>query len=44
VTEIYGYLAEKRQQETRSEETHMVVEAQSILSIDPDDPRFKILD
>ena len=44
VTEIYGYLAEKRQQETRSEETHMVAEAQSILSIDPDDPRFKILD
>jgi GTP-binding protein len=44
VTEIYRYLAEKRQQETRSEETHMVAEAQSILSIDPDDPRFKILD
>lgn len=44
VTEIYGYLAEKRQQETRSEEKHMVVEAQAILSIDPDDPRFKILD
>ena len=44
VTEIYSYLAEKRQQETRSEETHMVAEAQSILSIDPDDPRFKILD
>ncbi|WP_395823896.1 GTPase ObgE [Collimonas sp.] len=44
VTEIYGYLAEKRQQETRSEETHMVADAQPILSIDPDDPRFKILD
>ena len=44
VTEIYGYLAEKRQQETRSEETHMVAEAQAILSIHPDDPRFKILD
>ncbi|AMP07155.1 GTPase ObgE [Collimonas pratensis] len=44
VTEIYGYLAEKRQQETRSEEKQMVVEAQAILSIDPDDPRFKILD
>ncbi|MEO6921981.1 MAG: GTPase ObgE [Collimonas sp.] len=44
VTEIYSYLAEKRQQETRSEEKQMVVEAQTILSIDPDDPRFKILD
>jgi GTPase len=44
VTEIYSYLAEKRQKETRSEEKQMVVEAQTILSIDPDDPRFKILD
>ncbi len=44
VTEIYGYLAEKRQQETRSKEAHMVAEAQAILSIDPNDPRFKMLD
>jgi len=44
VTEIYSYLAEKRQQEQRSEETQMVQEAQGILSIDPDDPRFKVVD
>ncbi|KAF3998648.1 GTPase ObgE [Glaciimonas immobilis] len=44
VNEIYAYLAEKRQQEHRAEETHMTEEAQGILSIDPDDPRFKILD
>jgi GTPase len=44
VTEIYAYLAEKRQQEQRSQETQMKEEAQGILSIDPDDPRFKVLD
>ncbi|GGC82010.1 GTPase ObgE [Undibacterium terreum] len=44
VTEIYSYLAEKRQQEQRSEETQMVQEAQGIMSIDPDDPRFKVVD
>lgn len=44
VTEIYSYLAEKRMQEQRSQETQMKEEAQGILSIDPDDPRFKVLD
>ncbi|MGS0742481.1 GTPase ObgE [Glaciimonas sp. GG7] len=44
VNDIYAYLAEKRQAEHRSEETQMTEEAQGILSIDPDDPRFKILD
>ncbi|MES2073094.1 MAG: GTPase ObgE [Pseudomonadota bacterium] len=44
VTEIYAYLAEKRQQEQRSEETQMVQEAQGIMSIDPDDPRFKVME
>lgn len=44
VTEIYAYLAEKRMQEQRSQETQMKEEAQGILSIDPDDPRFKVLD
>ena len=44
VTEIYAYLTEKRMQEQRSQETQMKEEAQGILSIDPDDPRFKVLD
>jgi GTPase len=44
VAEIYSYLAEKRQQEQRSQETQMKEEAQGILSIDPDDPRFKVID
>jgi GTP-binding protein len=44
VTDIYAYLAEKRQAEQRSQETQMKEEAQGILSIDPDDPRFKIME
>lgn len=44
ITEIYAYLEEKRQQEHRAEETQMTDEARSIASIDPDDPRFKIVD
>ncbi|MBI3284078.1 MAG: GTPase ObgE [Burkholderiales bacterium] len=44
VVEIYAYLAEKRLQEQRSQETKMKEEAQGILSIDPDDPRFKVID
>ena len=39
---IYAYLAEKRTQENRSEESTMEESAQSVLSIEPDDPRFKI--
>jgi len=41
---IYDYLAEQRQQEHRAEETNMAEEARGIVSIDPDDPRFKVID
>jgi GTP-binding protein len=44
IVEIYNYLAEKRQMESRSEQSQMVEEAQGILSIDPDDPRFKVME
>ncbi|MFZ6638825.1 GTPase ObgE [Undibacterium sp. TC4M20W] len=44
VTEIYKYLEEKRTHEQRSQETTMKEEAQGILSIDPDDPRFKVIE
>lgn len=44
VVEIYNYLAEQRQLESRSEESQMVEAAQGILSIDPDDPRFKVME
>ncbi|MBC3869961.1 GTPase ObgE [Undibacterium oligocarboniphilum] len=44
ITEIYAYLEQKRTQEQRSQETQMKEEAQGILSIDPDDPRFKIIE
>jgi GTP-binding protein len=41
---IYRYLEEKRHGEQRSEETQMTEEARGISSIDPDDPRFKIIE
>jgi GTPase len=44
INAIYEYLAEQRQQEYRAEETDMVEEARSIVSIDPDDPRFKVIE
>jgi GTP-binding protein len=44
VIAIYNYLDEQRQKEYRSEETQMVEEARGIISIDPDDPRFKIFE
>ncbi|MBC7574676.1 MAG: GTPase ObgE [Herminiimonas sp.] len=44
VIEIYNYLAEQRASEYRAEETQMVEEARSIVSIDPDDPRFKVME
>jgi len=44
VVEIYNYLAEQRQAEDRAGETQMVEEARSIVSIESDDPRFKVLD
>ncbi|MFI4941020.1 MAG: Obg family GTPase CgtA [Burkholderiales bacterium] len=44
VVEIYNYLAEQRQAEHRAGETQMVEEARGIVSIEPDDPRFKVLE
>jgi GTP-binding protein len=44
VNAIQKHLEEKRHSEQRSEETQMTEEARGISSIDPDDPRFKILD
>ncbi|MBK4733504.1 Obg family GTPase CgtA [Noviherbaspirillum pedocola] len=45
VQEIYRYLEQQRLQEQRVEETpQMDQSARGIDSIDPDDPRFKILD
>lgn len=44
VIEIYNYLAQERASQYRSEETQMVEEARNIVSIDPDDPRFKVMD
>jgi GTP-binding protein len=41
ITAIYDYLAEQRQQEQRSEETQMQEQARAIVSIEPDDPRFR---
>jgi GTP-binding protein len=44
ITAIYDYLAEQRQREQRAEETQMVEQARAIASIDPDDPRFKVIE
>jgi GTP-binding protein len=44
VTAIYDYLAEQRQREHRAEETQMREEVRDIASIDPDDPRFKVVE
>ena len=44
VNAIYQHLDEKKRTEIRAEETQMTEEARGISSIDPDDPRFKILD
>ncbi|HEX5343429.1 MAG TPA: GTPase ObgE [Duganella sp.] len=44
VNAIQKHLEETRQTEQRAEETQMVEDARAISSIDPDDPRFKILD
>lgn len=44
IIEIYGYLETKRHQEHRAGETRMTEEARCISSIDPDDPRFKVID
>ena len=44
VNAIQMHLEQVRHTEQRSEETQMTEEARGISSIDPDDPRFKILD
>jgi GTP-binding protein len=44
IVEIYDYLASQREQEQRSQETQMTEEARSISSIEPDDPRFKVIE
>ncbi|SDH02916.1 MULTISPECIES: GTPase ObgE [unclassified Duganella] len=44
VNAIQKHLEETRQTEQRAEETQMVEDVRGISSIDPDDPRFKILD
>ncbi|MCC2954235.1 GTPase ObgE [Massilia sp. IC2-477] len=44
VNAIYLHLEEKRTLEQRAEETSMTEEARGINSIDPDDPRFKIIE
>jgi GTP-binding protein len=44
VNAIQKHLEETRKTEQRAEETHMEEDARAISSIDPDDPRFKILD
>jgi GTP-binding protein len=44
VNAIQKHLEATRHTEQRSEETQMTEEARGISSIDPDDPRFKILD
>jgi GTPase len=42
VMAIYNYLAEQGVEEQRAKETSLEESAQHILSIEPDDPRFKI--
>ena len=44
VNAIQKHLEETRRSEQRAEETQMEEDARGISSIDPDDPRFKILD
>lgn len=44
VVAIYEYLAKQRQQEARAEETQMAEQVRGIASIDPDDPRFKVIE
>ncbi|MBI1890008.1 MAG: GTPase ObgE [Burkholderiales bacterium] len=44
VIAVYEYLAELRQQEHRATEKQITEEARGIISIDPDDPRFKVND
>ncbi len=43
-TAVYDYLAARRDEDLRAQETRMAEEARNIGSIDPDDPRFKIIE
>jgi GTP-binding protein len=43
VIAIYEHIAEQRQLSQRAEETDMAEEVRGIVSIDPDDPRFKTI-
>jgi GTPase len=44
IVEIYDYLASQREREQRAQETQMTEEARGISSIEPDDPRFKVIE
>jgi GTP-binding protein len=45
IVDIYEYIAQQRQAEQRTEDTRMTEESvRGIDSVDPDDPRFKIVD
>ena len=44
VNAIYQHLEQQRNLEQRAEEIHMTEEARGVPSIDPDDPRFKIME
>ena len=41
---IYDHLAVQRQREVRAEEIRIAEEARGIATIDPDDPRFKVVE
>jgi GTP-binding protein len=44
INAIYEYLAEQREKEHRAAETRVAEPARSISTIDPDDPRFKVVE
>jgi len=44
VLEIYDYLEQQRQSEERLRDAQIAEEVREIDSIDPDDPRFKVID
>ena len=44
INAIYEYLAEQREKEHRAAETRVTESARSISTIDPDDPRFKVVE
>ena len=44
ILDIYNYLAERREHEQRAQEAGMAEQARDIASIDPDDPRFKVIE